>query len=346
MNYSAFPRSTFGFRASIALLPLIFAVLPAGCSSKSEVVAPLAVSAPLTTPVAAVVPQPSPETVVWSDPSMGEPRGEFKTYHGPFDSGPTSVTVDGLPEHKWVRVRFKLLVMGKWNGSSRAWGPHLWSLHLHGAQQLMIASFCNMGKETASWPQSFPDDYPWGVHYAFTGGTALDADMPFRAPAEDTGYSVSSTVYPVEVVFPHTGKSMRLNFDGVYWAPPQEIGHRWGVADFEYVTTTEPVALAEGEMEQLWSELASEDAVVANAAMWRMISTGEKVAAFIDEMVARFPEGAPVPDELKVTNRYEALRLRRAVKIIRIVRPGDMWEARWALSLAYPREDWICDPVY
>jgi len=254
------------------------------------------------------------------------------SFHGRFKAQPVAATIDGLPDHSWVRVRFKLLTFGTWDGSNRAWGPDLWSMQLRGGPQLFLTSFSNMRPRSPWYVQAFPDDYPYGVHDAFTGAGPLGhADFP-RGDDESNGI-FADACYPVEVVFPHRGASLTLDFAGIY-SDPSEERQDWGIADLRYETTTAPAALDDVELYRLWGELASPESPRANAALWKLVSGGDKAARFLSERIDALRNtdprgGAP-------TNSREALRLRRADKVLRIVDSRATRRTREALTAMSP----------
>ena len=104
----------------------------------------------------------------WSERTISDtPTG--RKYLGPFRNQTVTLSLDKLPEHAWVKLRFKLYMQGTWDGSSPIWGSDLWSLSVPGQQRLIFASFCNMGYFTDNNEQSYPDDYPTAIHPAWTG---------------------------------------------------------------------------------------------------------------------------------------------------------------------------------
>ncbi len=258
---------------------------------------------------------PVPAAVTWSNPKVASLNPAFAGVHGLFHAEPVAVTLRALPPHGWVRVRFKVVATGSWDGSFLPWGPDLWTMQVRGGQQLMCTSFSSMGARSANYVQAFPDDYPWGLHYAFTGGSPVNG-KPFERPG-CAGCAIADAVYPVEVWFPHRGDELTLDFAGVFPDPPQEK-QCWGIADFEYATTPEPVGMDAAELDRLWVELAAPQSLRANAAMWKLISGGDAAARFIAAKADALP-AAPPGQYLQP----EGMRMRRVQKILRIIRtPG------------------------
>jgi hypothetical protein len=271
---------------------------------------------------------PTPVTAWSNDKACSFPQ--FTTpAHGKFRSEPVTVTTDNLPAHGWVKIRFKLLVLGGWDGSNLAWGPDIWSLCIRGGEQLAMSSFSNIGAKTGYYVQSHPDDYPWGLHYAFTGATPLSG-KPFARP-DHTGMALSNCVYPFEMIVPHRDARLTLDFQTLFNDPSND-NQDWAIQDFEVTTLDAPVALADEELNSLWTELKA-DAVPANAAMWRLISGGEKAETFL--IAKENSHGRLDGDEL---NMPEGLRLRRLQKALRIIGTKRSIAASNGISMKVPEQ--------
>ncbi len=239
----------------------------------------------------------------WSETKVSANSGG-KSYHGPFGSQPVSLTLDHLPAHHWVKVTFDLYIIGSWDGSSPVWGPDLWSFSVRGAQRLISASFCGWGY-AGNDEQSYPDDYPNAIHPAWTGVAERnvvdikDSDRP------------KNGLYKMEVLFPHTDDQVILDFAGAYVDPPSEQ-QVWGIGNFEMHTFSAETLTDKDALPRLWEELAGEDSVAADTALWRFVGAGEKATSFIKEKV-----GAMGDDD--TLSEADNLRLHRAHRIVRII---------------------------
>ena len=239
----------------------------------------------------------------WSQPAVGA-AADGKEFHGPFGNQTVSLALDRLPRHRWVKVSFDLYIVGSWDGSSPVWGPDLWSLSVRGAQRLIFASFCGWGY-AGNDEQSYPDDYPQAIHPAWTGVRARDVvDIKDSDPPKNG-------VYKVEVLFPHTDDGVVLDFAGVYDDPPAEQ-QVWGVGNVEVHALSQETLTDAAALPDLWEELADDDSVAANKALWQFVGAGANAARFIQEKVGRMADGVELSEA-------EGLRLHRAHRIVRIV---------------------------
>lgn len=85
------------------------------------------------------------------------PKGD-RTLLGRFGSEAVTLTVDKLPEHKFVRISLEPFIVGNWGGASERTAPDLWQLSLDDGPVLVNASFSLW--ERAEYQQSFPANYP------------------------------------------------------------------------------------------------------------------------------------------------------------------------------------------
>lgn len=298
---------------SAPIVPLFvgcaFAVLSAGMLTACKPAAPAAV-APVLKKAA---------SVEWSDARESVfPRGG-SVFRGPFLAEPLTLTLRNLPAHKLVKVRFKLLVLGSWDGSHAVWGPDLWSLQVRGGQRLFCSTFSNMGSYNGNGPQSFPDDYPWVRNACWSGAESHDTLGFPRTSGFSTEKNLNDAVYAVEAVFPHEGDSVTLDFMGNY-GDPRLSQQSWGLADFEYSTVESCAELDDATLARLWNDLASGDPVLANAALWKLAAGGDRAHAYVSDRVAQ------VEAEVKAGERSsppvqgeEARRLYRAHRLVRIL---------------------------
>ena len=257
---------------------------------------------------------------VWSDNRSTRTPDGVTAFRGPFLAEPVTLSLSHLPAHAWVRVRFNLLVIGSWDGSSRVWGPDLWSLQVRGGQRLCFATFGNMGYFVNNNVQSYPDEYPWGRHPDWTGAAGKnELHLPRLGGGSTLENELNDGRYPIEVIFPHSGPSLVLDFNGIYSDSPKDR-QSWGVTNLEVHTLSTPTVVPDEALPALWRELANEDAVSANAALWTLVTAGDRANAFITERIAE------LTDEVKANERglppvtgLEALRLHRAHRLIQIL---------------------------
>ena len=246
------------------------------------------------------------------------------TFRGPFQAQTVSLSLAQLPAHAWVRLRFKLLLIGSWDGSSPVWGPDLWSLQVRGGQRLMFTSFGNMGAFVNNNLQSFPDDYPWGRQPAWTGATSKDAlHFPKLSGGSTLASELNDSTYPLEVLFPHSAAALVLDFTGIYGDAPQDR-QTWGLADVEVVALSSLPQEDDDALLAHWEQLASTDAVRANTALWALVAAGERASALITQKVAEVRAEVTANERgLPPVTGQEALQLHRARRILGLLNiPG------------------------
>jgi len=269
----------------------------------------------------------------WSEETISR-TPDAEKIRGPFCSQTVTLALTDLPRHGWMKVRFDLFVRGTWDGSNKIWGPDLWSLTARGGPRLIFATICNMGHYANNNEQSFPDDYPAAVHPARTGA----ADHPVlhdytvvgdRRQAEDVALG-RYTVYPIEVVFPHISRSVNLDFEGIYDDPEPE--QSWGVKNVVVEVATEAPTPDGEAFPRLWDDLASADATVANAALWKFVGAGDLAISFLTDRISEFETNAASPAPIGATTALNVLRLRRTDRIIRIIGGARMDPLRFPLE--------------
>ena len=300
----------------LRIIPLLLTASAAcfvGCASNpppksSTAIAPVQPEAQITRDK----PRVEPTSPVWSNTATAPIGPDALIAHGKFRAEPVTVTQAKLPEHTWVKVKFRLHMLGSWDGSNVAWGPDLWSLRVRGGEQLYMTSFSNLGARTACYIQAFPDDYPWAVHHAFTGATPLSG-KPFAEPDEKTFAAIADATYPIEVNFPHRGDTLTLDFQSIYNDPATD-SQCWAVSDLEILPLTAPAALDDDALEKLWDELAAPSSAQANTALWELVAGGDRAAAFLIDKACRHPHASA-----ELGNQPEGLRLYRAQKALRIL---------------------------
>jgi hypothetical protein len=268
--------------------------------------------------------------VVWSESATSE-KFTGKPWHGPFQTSQISATMNGLPEHKFVHVRFKLLVIGTWDGSNLVWGPDLWSMRVRGGQRVMFATIGNHGGAWNCVEQTFPDDFPWGLNRVWIGAKPLT--KPAFPKLGDRDYRADS-IQEIDVLIPHTGPSLTLEMNGVYDDPPSEH-QEWGVSDFTFEPVATTTDITPAEYAKLWEELASPDGLVANRALWKFVSGGDKSIAFIAGYISGLGER---PSGIRLGSP-EGMRLHRAEKILRLLDGDHNSGTRVALELASPEHE-------
>lgn len=275
-----------------AAIPLAFGLIQLGCSC---------------TP-----PPPAPE--VWSDAKIARESDRIPAAHGDFRAQPVSVTTNGLAEHRLLRVRFKLIIKGTWDGNNCGWGPDLLGCRLRGGEQLFLTSFSTVGANSRYYTQSYPDDFPWANHYAFTGATPLSG-KPFETPEPEYEAAFADAVYEYDMTVPHRGASVTLDFCPLFTDPGTD-NQSWAIADYRCEAAPDPVAPDAKTLERLWADMAQPDSPKAVAAMWGFVAAGSHAEAFL---LARYEELREGGRESGSFNSPEGLRLGRLQRALRML---------------------------
>lgn len=266
-----------------------------------------------------------------SEQALSEAGQNGKRFFGPFENQPASLSFKNLPDHEWISLRFDLYLKGSWDGSSRVWGPDLWSLSVRGGQRLIFSSFCTLGMYVNNNKQSFPDDYPTAVYPAWNGVTKRGAIIP---PSAESNGDVPSMdgVYHFDLVFPHSASEITLDFAGMF--SDAEHDQYWGVGNLEVrhlnaAPTSDPSVLP-----QLWEDLASKDSMAAHAAIWKFIGAGRDAVDFLAEKIAGLSPQSIAKEQSG--GLQSGLRLHRAHRILRIIGGPDTGGLCFKLDHLFP----------
>ena len=178
------------------------------------------------------------EIDMWSEVKFGKaPDGT--RFLGPFlDKKSLYQTLPKLPPHRYVRLRFDLFVLYSWDGEKFKNGRDTWHVSVEGGPLLFCTLFSNKIKvvapnrvkrgDQANMPtlQSFPDEYPLLAHKFSTGSAPQKAaKLGFEFARDDL--EIESSVYEIDLIFPHTGEDLTLIYSGHLSNHP--IDEHWGL---------------------------------------------------------------------------------------------------------------------
>ena len=193
------------------------------------------------------------------------------------------LTLDELPKHTHIRLRFELRALNTWDGVIPGVTPDSWGVMVRGGPLLLITSFCNqrrkflsLREDEAPQMQSYPDELPLAIHEATTGGAGEgDASVQWF----DDAPAGTESVYPIDLVFPHVGDELVLRFFG--HLDEASSDESWGLAQVVVDTIDGTTPVATGERDALWAKICGKDPVAANAAVWRFIAGGPDALTFV-----------------------------------------------------------------
>jgi len=226
----------------------------------------------------------------WSQRKQAVTPAGGQRFLGEFTNETVSLTLKDLPEHGWVRLTFDLYLIRTWDGNHAEWGPDVWRVGLRDGATLLHTTF---GYDAVPGKQAFPGDHPISESDMETGAAKTDA----------LGYVYSRTrtpadaVYKLTFLFPHTGKTLQLDFE----ARGNAVGladEAWGLDNVQVAVRDRGEPLTEKQMETLWSRLDGCGAA-AYAAKWRLIAAGPAAARFLRaKLQADMPADEPDPAAL------------------------------------------------
>jgi hypothetical protein len=230
------------------------------------------------------------------------PRGG-RRFLGPFASRKIHLTLKDLPPHQFVRVSFDLYIIDAPGVNSPNMGMRTFWATVLGGPKLVHSTFAGH----PGMVQSFPELEPWSSFAAGTGA----------AESGSLGYGFDQ-VYKLAAWFPHQGKSITLNFAGDDLGFPTD--ETWGLGDVTVEVVDRPPNehLGPEQLARLCDELAGDDPVKANRALWELVAAGDKAVEPIRKRLFGWDTaGGP--------NETEALQLISQLD-------ADRWQARDAAS--------------
>ncbi len=219
-------------------------------------------------------------------------------------TGGTAFTLTDMPPHAFVHVTFDLALLNSWNGCNADWGPDIWTASIVGGPELLRTTFSNCGMFSDNNEQNYPDMYlaADGVapHPAWTG--ALEhgtlGEMHSWGGADRT--FDCSAIYHMDWTFPHADSTLKINFV----SKTKKRDKLFGLLSFHLDTLAGGVPLSDEQFKQAWTDISSDDAVVANAAVWRMIGAGDAAVAMLKG------------EDLTKLNDYPLSRVRHVLAVV------------------------------
>jgi hypothetical protein len=164
--------------------------------------------------------------LVWSNPKAEvTPKGNTR-FLGQFGAESVRLTLDKLPPHKTVTVKFDLYILKTWDGDNPGDGPDVWGLKLEDSMDLINTTFtlgntimqkfaCKSGEETTP------------------ACMVAGARGPLGAVINSLGIPPGDSVYKIKRTFAHDRSFLMLTFFGdlkEYLPENRQIGNEsWGL---------------------------------------------------------------------------------------------------------------------
>ncbi|MDR1383983.1 MAG: tetratricopeptide repeat protein [Planctomycetaceae bacterium] len=281
----------------------------------------------------------------WATPSRDYlvSHGKRRAIFGEFCNATPEFSLDKLPPHKFLRIRFDLYMFEGLDGlvgSQSHFGVDSWKMELSNGIVPIGTTFSNYDHDPNNQKQSYPDDYPplfnrkpswynrveneeiWannletGFYYGRHGAVEQNSFSGL--------YSGKSAVYAVDMIVPHAEETLGVTFSTQFQDGPYEnsynlsFGECWGLDNFRVETLNEPLKLTDEEVKRCFDALlaeATQDGVKANAARWRLVAAGDATVDFVEQW-ASAPENAAKCKELTAHGNFPGFRLERVLQLI------------------------------
>lgn len=216
------------------------------------------------------------------------PNGK-RTYLAYLGQRQASLHLTNLPEHELLRIECDLIVRGSWDGHISPLDDDRILIWLEDNRALVDSSFSNhpawrmekldpAGEKLA---QSFPLASPNRAKFKSCVGAVEVESLGYRYWEEDVqGYVPLNSVYRFVFHVPHTSKAMIFSLRCFL----QNDKYETQDAGFDNVRVTalnEQANYPAAEWSALVKELEGEDAILAHAAMWKMLASPDQVREYL-----------------------------------------------------------------
>ncbi len=229
-----------------------------------------------------------------------------RTYLGEFFNNDVEFNLDGLPEHKFLRVRFDLFALQGLDGLvgvTSSFGEDVWTLTEGENRRLIATTLSNFNRDPNAQKQSYPEDFPlefgrkpdWNAEFENDDlwGDQLRPGYSWgrTGAVEENNFGIEkNAVYAVDLVFSHDKAKLVLKFTTRFKDGPYEIGKLrlcegecWGLDNFRVETLDGPLTLSDAEFEACWKALLADEPIAANAARSRLAAAGDAAVAFFEK---------------------------------------------------------------
>lgn len=234
------------------------------------------------------------------------------TFLGRFKNERVFCAISKMPEHKYVRVTFDLLLIHSWDGlgNGRDEGPDNFSVDVgsygngpgRNGPLLLFANFSNNVPPLVPTDQTFPNP---AIDRTFppVGGMVFHNKARTGAFKTDSlGYTWGSkpdgpplpldTTYRLTFCFAHQNHGL----DGICItfgseSSPDIENESWGLDNVRIEVADEPEKLTDKQLEALWVDLTGNDPVKAFEAVAPLVGAGEQSLDFATAKLKDDPKG-------------------------------------------------------
>jgi len=269
-----------------------------------------------------------------------------KTFLGEFHSDKVRFRLAGLPEHRFVRIRFDLLMLAGLDGLvgfPREFGVDVWGMEIEGSDgtpgsRPIVSSFSNFHADPNAQTQSFPDDYPLEFGVKPTWFEQLLSDNLWTYNNETFGKGVyhgrhgadkenvlgyeKDAVYAIDLIVPHTSSELTMEFFSKFQDGPfshgqinAALGESWGLDNFRVEVLTEPLQLDDAALKICFDALIGNDALKSHAARWRLVAAENVAVEYIDRWF-KDESNAAKRNEIRKPGNFDLFRIDRVLELI------------------------------
>ena|GEM_PF-4791551 len=262
-----------------------------------------------------------------------------RPYLGEFYNIPVTFRRNNLPEHKFLRIRFDLLMIGGIDGlvgATRHFGVDTWTMTINDRIKPIATTFSNYDHDPNNQKQSYPDDYPPLLGQALSWQNRVDKDDVWGDDLETGMYfgrhgAVESNqfsgrekdaLYAVDIIVPHDKSELLIEFttqfqDGPFGLDQYNLafGECWGLTNFRVEAIAEPLTLTEEELKLCFDALIGGDGIKANAARHRLVAAGNPSVDYIERWM-NSPENVAKVKEFATIGNFLGFRVKRVLQLI------------------------------
>ena len=219
----------------------------------------------------------APPASAWSHRQIEfTPSG--KAMLGRFGKQSITLSLNELPKHKWVRVRFNLHICGSWDGDSLSWGPDGFKLSTGDGRTLINTTFSHDLNQ--AWPGTA------GLHrFSQRTGAAQNNTLGYIH-----GDDAADSTYRIELLFPHFANDLALEFDGF---PNEDLDNEfWGLSDVVVSTSKAEPIEATAKLDQTWRALERNP---SGHSVWHAVAANERFIQRVEQALNKHELVRPMP---------------------------------------------------
>jgi len=261
-------------------------------------------------------------------------------FYGEFASEKVQFRLTDLPEHRFVRIRFDLLMFCGIDGLvgyPREFGPDIWGFEIEGSGKPIVSTFSNFHNDPNAQTQNFPDDFPIEFGVRPTWFDQFLSDRLWMYENSDFGKGVyhgrfgaalerkfgydTDSAYAIDVIVPHSGSELSMEFftkftDGPYTTDlTLAFGESWGLDNFQVEVMDKPLELDADALKKCFDALIGNDAMKSAAARWRLVAAENAAVEYIAGWF-KDESNATKRTEIQKPGNFDLFRIDRVLQLI------------------------------